>query len=470
MIKNIIDRALREGTPLGRYGENWHQPAHLLKDSDYKYPSIVHATQLNGGPLGFNNYLDGDAVLEMILDFRDDERDFVTVVKHGNPCGAAIGENQIEALERALQGDAMSAFGGLVGFNKEVGLEIIRQFYERPGQKGQGWIMEVIIAPSFSHEAVNYATTVTTILEELKNMKAKKDSTQDDLNIFKNLVNTSLISDLCTAFFSNPQETRNLLEGEMTQEKMKEVYRSVNNKGKTNLRLLQVGEIKGIDLPEYELRVVKGGYLVQKRNDNLYLCETAEQLFQPAQKITCENSGKNLKVGVVTDGYVDPAKQEFVEFGIRMSRYLKSNAVAIVREYKPGFFQLFGFDTGQQNRVDSTIRAAERFNQLLKLEWSVANGNSDPYTTNVLRTQLEYVKSVVGDRKRDTYTKEQCGNCAFFSEAFFPNPDNIERFVAMTDIKLIVQPGGSVADKSVIAACQRYGIEMIDTGVRQFRH
>ena len=99
-----------------RYGENPHQPA-----SVYANPlasgGIVRAEQLHGIELSFTNFLDADAAWRTVTDFAEPA---VTVVKHTNPCGLAIHDDQPTAYKRAFEGDSVSAYGGIVGFNRAV--------------------------------------------------------------------------------------------------------------------------------------------------------------------------------------------------------------------------------------------------------------------------------------------------------------------------------------------------------------
>ena len=99
-----------------RYGENPHQQA-----SVYSNPmasgGIVRAQQLHGIELSFTNFLDADAAWKTVTDFAGPA---VTVVKHTNPCGLAVHDHQPTAYRRAFEGDSVSAYGGIVGFNRPV--------------------------------------------------------------------------------------------------------------------------------------------------------------------------------------------------------------------------------------------------------------------------------------------------------------------------------------------------------------
>lgn len=136
-----------------RYGENPHQKAVFYKDPQVAGPCVAHAKQLQGKELSFNNILDTDASFELVREF---EQPAAVIIKHTNPCGTAIAEDLVTAYTKAFEADPVSAFGGIVGLNKEVdgatAKEIIKTF------------MEVVIAPSFTAEALE-------VLAEKQNLR-----------------------------------------------------------------------------------------------------------------------------------------------------------------------------------------------------------------------------------------------------------------------------------------------------------
>ncbi|MBT9332903.1 bifunctional phosphoribosylaminoimidazolecarboxamide formyltransferase/IMP cyclohydrolase [Paracidobacterium acidisoli] len=137
-------KALRIVYPLGqalRYGENPHQRAALYVDGSGA--GIAGAKQLQGKELSYNNLVDLDACWELVQEF---DEPGVAIIKHTNPCGAATGATLAEAYAKALEADPVSAFGGVIGINREVdgaaAEEIAKLF------------VEAIAAPSFSAEAL----------------------------------------------------------------------------------------------------------------------------------------------------------------------------------------------------------------------------------------------------------------------------------------------------------------------------
>ncbi|MCD6162927.1 MAG: bifunctional phosphoribosylaminoimidazolecarboxamide formyltransferase/IMP cyclohydrolase [candidate division Zixibacteria bacterium] len=127
-----------------RYGENPHQQAALYIDNSYPFASIGKAQILSGKELSFNNIWDLEAALQMILDFK---RPFAAVIKHTNPCGAAIGETLAEAYGKALESDPMSAFGSIIGLNQTVNMETAKLLHKTR-------FIECILAPDYEPEAL----------------------------------------------------------------------------------------------------------------------------------------------------------------------------------------------------------------------------------------------------------------------------------------------------------------------------
>ncbi len=126
-----------------RYGENPHQSAAVYIADEYRGPTLLDAEVLAGKELSFNNYGDLDACLDMILDFKEP---FACVLKHANPCGAAVGETIAEAYKDAYESDPLSAFGSIIGLNREVDIECAELLHETP-------FVECMIAASFTDEA-----------------------------------------------------------------------------------------------------------------------------------------------------------------------------------------------------------------------------------------------------------------------------------------------------------------------------
>ena len=143
-----------------RYGENPHQESAV-----YEIPSVLEGfsklEKLQGKALSHNNYLDSYAAYDLITDF-EPNKPICAIIKHNNPCGCALDQDVKSAYLKALSGDPVSAFGGIVAFNntidKNIASELIKNFYE------------VILAPHITPDALH-------ILSQKKNLRVLKYKT-----------------------------------------------------------------------------------------------------------------------------------------------------------------------------------------------------------------------------------------------------------------------------------------------------
>ncbi|ARO26171.1 bifunctional phosphoribosylaminoimidazolecarboxamide formyltransferase/IMP cyclohydrolase PurH [Rhizobium sp. S9] len=155
MISNWFAEALAIDTPrhrvIGgvlkeemRYGENPHQKAAFYATGE-KRPGVSTAVLLQGKQLSYNNINDTDAAYELVAEFLPEKAPACAIIKHANPCGVATGSSLLEAYQRALACDSVSAFGGIIALNRildaETAEEIVKLF------------TEVIIAPDVTEEA-----------------------------------------------------------------------------------------------------------------------------------------------------------------------------------------------------------------------------------------------------------------------------------------------------------------------------
>ncbi|MFB6320205.1 bifunctional phosphoribosylaminoimidazolecarboxamide formyltransferase/IMP cyclohydrolase [Saccharicrinis sp. FJH54] len=176
---------------------------------------------------------------------------------------------------------------------------------------------------------------------------------------------------------------------------------------KKNLRVLEI-PVKNETTGEKLFRSISGGMLVQDEDEGM------DSDFTQVTKVKFEDNKMNL-----------------ARFGITACKHLKSNAIAIVTEQEDGSFWLTGAGMGQPNRLDSLRHLTmPRFN---------------------LKEGVEIEKSVL------------------ISDAFFPFRDSIEA-ANEYGVKYIVEPGGSIRDNEVIEACDEFGIAMVFTGRRHFKH
>ncbi len=304
-----------------RYGENPHQPAAFYKDRANNLPTIVNGKQLQGKELSYNNIMDADAAVVIVKEF---DEPAVTIIKHTNPCGTAIGKDAQEAFVKAFEADPLSAFGGIVAVNRPVDEKTAQVVLEKLS------FFEIIIAPSYDAGA-------------LKAFEARK--------------NLRVMS----------------LEG--------------------------LGKAKDT-VPGYHVRRVEGGFLVQE--------------FDQAVE------DKTL-YKVVGEKQPDPKLAKDMEFGWKLVKHVKSNAIVLVKDGVS-----IGVGAGQMNRVGSLAIAIQQ----------------------------------AGDKAKGS---------VMASDALLPFRDSVDA-CAKAGIAAIIQTGGSVRDKEVIEAANHHGIPMIFTSFRHFKH
>jgi phosphoribosylaminoimidazolecarboxamide formyltransferase/IMP cyclohydrolase len=125
-----------------RYGENPHQTAAFYRPAGGAL-GLSAATQLHGPELSYNNLLDWSAALALLLEFDDPA---AVVIKHTNPCGVALGQSAGEAVRRAKACDPVSIYGGIVGVNRAVDLEVVKEL--------SGILIEILFAPAYEPDAL----------------------------------------------------------------------------------------------------------------------------------------------------------------------------------------------------------------------------------------------------------------------------------------------------------------------------
>jgi phosphoribosylaminoimidazolecarboxamide formyltransferase/IMP cyclohydrolase len=297
-----------------RYGENPHQSAALYA-SGYASGAygIAGAQQLQGKELSYNNLVDLDAAWQLIGEF---DEAAAAIIKHTNPCGCAEGATLAESYQKAFEADPVSAYGGVLAFNREVDPDTAAMIAQT--------FIEAIAAPGYSAEA------------------------------------------------------RRILEP------------------RKNLRLLSVAPGPA----DLVVKSISGGYLAQTPDVHVFRRSEAQ---------------------VKTERAPDEDEWAALEFGWRVSKHVKSNAIVYARAG-----QTVSVGAGQMSRLDSVKIGAMK--AVLPLQGTV-----------------------------------------LASDAFFPFPDGVEE-AAKHGITAVIQPGGSVRDDEVIAAANRLGLAMVFTGVRHFRH
>ncbi|MDP8230298.1 MAG: bifunctional phosphoribosylaminoimidazolecarboxamide formyltransferase/IMP cyclohydrolase [Candidatus Gorgyraea atricola] len=229
-----------------RYGENPHQKAAFYKDKNVSMVGISNAEQLHGKELSFNNIIDLDAALEIVKEFKEPA---ASVIKHTNPCGAALAKTLKEAYVNALDCDRVSAFGSIVGLNRKADKATAEAICS-------AGFTECVIAPNYDKDA---------------------------MDVFKQ---------------------------------------------KKNLRIIKVGELKGVE-KDYDLKKVVGGVLIQDRDVRVI---EATDLKVATKKQPTDEELKSLL------------------FGWKIVKHVRSNAIVLSSGTKA-----VGIGAGQMSRVDSMI-------------------------------------------------------------------------------------------------------------------
>ncbi len=125
-----------------RYGENPHQQAAFYRDTRNVTGSLADYRQIQGKALSYNNIADTDAAWACVKTF---EQPACVIVKHANPCGVSIADSALRAYQKALATDLVSAFGGIIAFNREIDADVVHAVLKQ--------FVEVIVAPSFTDAA-----------------------------------------------------------------------------------------------------------------------------------------------------------------------------------------------------------------------------------------------------------------------------------------------------------------------------
>jgi phosphoribosylaminoimidazolecarboxamide formyltransferase/IMP cyclohydrolase len=155
-ISNWLARETRQSAPTWRafggklarelrYGENPHQRAAFYVGPEPR-PGVAAARQVQGKALSYNNIADADAAYELVAEFDPKASAAVAIIKHANPCGVAMGASLMEAYEKALACDPVSAYGGVIALNRRLDAAAARKIVEI--------FTEAIVAPGADEEAL----------------------------------------------------------------------------------------------------------------------------------------------------------------------------------------------------------------------------------------------------------------------------------------------------------------------------
>jgi len=241
---NSLKASFKNGKEL-RYGENPHQKGTFYGDFNSMFE------QLHGKELSYNNLLDVDAAVNLILEFYNDIPTFA-ILKHNNACGLASRDSLLDAYKDALAGDPVSAFGGVLISNKKIDFETAEEINKL--------FCEVVIAPSFEKTAINL-------------LKSKKN------RILLVLKNTEL----------NNQQLRTCLNGVLTQDK-DNITDSTSNFMTCTIKSPNSSEIKDLEFASKICKHTKSNTIVLAKNLQLISSGTGQTSRVDALKQAIEKS------------------------------------------------------------------------------------------------------------------------------------------------------------------------------------
>src|SRR4051812_28152125 len=282
------------------YGENPHQRAAYYAAAGARTHLLSMVSKLHGRELSFNNLLDLDSARRIVSEF---EIPSAVIVKHNNPCGASVASGPLEAFQRALECDPMSAFGGVFVFNRRVEADVAEKLHEI--------FVELVFAPGYSEEALEILTQ------------------------------------------------------------------------KPNIRILEDQERRTEPIAEHDVRRVRGGLLVQDRDEDL---ESRDEMR------------------VVTER--PPTEREWGEllFAWKVCKHVRSNAIVLAKN-----LATVGIGAGQMSRVDSVELAVRKARRSLDGA-AMASDAFFPFADGPQAAIDAGVRAIIqpGGSKRDEEVIEAC--------------------------------------------------------------
>ena len=282
------------------YGENPHQRAAYYAAAGARTHLLSMVSKLHGKELSFNNLLDLDSARRIVAEF---EIPAAVIVKHNNPCGAAVASTTLEAYERALESDPVSAFGGIYCFNRRLEADVARLLNET--------FVELVFAPGYSDEALEILTQ------------------------------------------------------------------------KKNIRILEDQERRSEPVAEQDVRRVRGGLLVQDRDEDIELRD---------------------EMRVVTERA--PTEREWGEllFAWKVCKHVRSNAIVLAKN-----LATVGVGAGQMSRVDAVKLAIEKSSRSLDGA-ALASDAYFPFADGPQAAIDRGVRSIIqpGGSRRDQDTIDAC--------------------------------------------------------------
>lgn len=248
-----------------RYGENSHQKGWIYRDAAAE-KSLYDCEFLHGKELSYNNFNDIQGAIDSVKEMG---RYAVSVIKHSNPCGLAEADDQRIAMENAWAGDPISAFGSIVAFNQPVSLKTVEFFELNNEDKSKRKFVEVVVAPDFTEEALEY-------LKFHQNLRVIRFDPKDSCNTYdlKYLAGSLLVQDVDKEVFSKmevkTEKTINLEAAQPLVEFGIKAMRQVKSNSIVIVRQMQDGgyQLLGMGAGQPN-RLISTKLAIEKSRENL---------------------------------------------------------------------------------------------------------------------------------------------------------------------------------------------------------
>ena len=212
-----------------RYGENPHQRGWLY-ESPLEDLGIVKAEVLQGKKMSFNNYLDADSAAKLVSEIPETA---CAIIKHTNPCGVAVGNSVKEAYLRALEGDPVSAFGGIVAFNDRVDPETAEELTKI--------FLEIVVAPDYDPLALQ-------ILSKKKNLRVIRYMGRSVWKDLKKISGGFLLQDEDTELYKELKVVTKRKPSEMEMKDLLFAWRVVKHVKSNAIVIAKNGQTLGIGM------------------------------------------------------------------------------------------------------------------------------------------------------------------------------------------------------------------------------
>lgn len=252
-----------------RYGENPHQSAVYYKEIGKNDGMLTNAVQLHGKELSFNNINDTNGALDLLKEF---DEPTIVAVKHANPCGVGTADNIYDAYIKAYEADPVSIFGGIVASNREID--------KKTAEEINKIFIEIVIAPSFSKEALEILTTKKNIrLLTLENINKKISSENYD---FKK-VSGGLLLQKQDDMIINEAETNCVTDKKPTDDQMKDLifaFKVVKHTKSNGIALAKNAQSIGIG-PGQTNRITALNLAINYAGERAKGCVMASDAFFP---------------------------------------------------------------------------------------------------------------------------------------------------------------------------------------------